>query len=528
MRRVESTMLGSAARALCVLAVFGFEARASESVRPNIVLFLVDDLGWNDTEVEFAPQRAPGNVRARTPNVKRLAETGVRFTQAYAYPVCSPSRTSLMTGQSSARHRVTQWTREKDADPSGQGLPVVSPPGWRRNGLQPGEPTVASLLRDSGYRTVHVGKAHFGARTTDGEKPENLGFEVSIAGHCAGAPGSYSGEDGFGRRHPGWAVPELEAYHGLPIHLTDALTVEANREVERAVRDGKPFFLYLAHYAVHTPLTPHAPHVAAYRERGFSEREANYASLVAGVDGSLGSLLAQCERLGVAANTIVIFVSDNGGLATNERGSLDLDGADPARRYNFPLREGKGNAYEGGIRVPQIVAFCRRDERAPAQRQFPIAAGATSDAPTILEDLFPTILDLAGAARSTLDLPRARIVDGRSIVPLLDPESEAGRVERAARGDRAILVHYPHVWGPRGKGYEPFTALRVGDHKLIWFPCSPRFELFDLANDLGESRDLAAANEDLVKFLRERMIAELAARDALYPVLASTGEEVRP
>lgn len=513
---------------LAALLGWGEVARASEptATRPNIVVFLVDDLGWQDTAVEFHTKRVPQNDLYRTPNALLLAERGVRFTQAYAYPVCSPSRTSLLTGQSAARHRVTQWTREKDADPSGQGLSVVSPPQWRRNGLQPGGPTLATQMRERGYRTIHIGKAHLGARTTPGEKPENLGFDVSIAGHCAGAPGSFRGEDGFGARHIGWAVPELEAYHGLPVHLTDVLTIEANREVARAVADSKPFFLYLAHYAVHTPLEPHAPYFAEYAERGLSEREARYASMIEGVDRSLGALIAELDRLGVASRTVVIFTSDNGGLATSDRGTIGYGAGEIT--YNSPLRAGKGNAYEGGTRVPSILAFARRDETEPLQREFKIAANARCDAPTIIEDLFPTVLELASGATQEFDPSAPHVVDGRSLRPLFEPSSEAALAEREFRRQRGILIHYPHVWGPRGKGYEPFTTLRVGDHKLIWFPCGKSFELYDLANDLGESNDLASENADLVETLRERLIAELTARDALYPVLAVSGEEVRP
>ncbi len=491
------------------------------SDRPNIVVFLVDDLGWLDTSVPLAGEPMPQNTRYATPNVARLAKSGVRFTQAYACPVCSPSRTSFLTGQNAARHHVTQWTREKDADPSAQGMRLLSPPDWKRNGLQPGGVTLPGALRDAGYRTIHVGKAHFGARSTPGEAPENLGFDISIAGHAAGAPGSYQGENGYGAANPVWAVPELEAYHGLPVHLTDALTIEANRAVEGAVKDGKPFFLYLAHYAVHVPLEPHAPYIEKYRAAGLDEKEARYASMIEGVDRSLGAVLVMLDRLRVAERTLVIFASDNGGLATEARGSIPFGDADHS--YNFPLRAGKGNAYEGGTRIPQIVAFAKTGDDEPLQARIHVARDFVCDAPTIIEDLFPTILELAGAS-----VPASHVVDGHSIVPLLDPAAKGNAEEFAFRRERPLLVHYPHVWGPKGKGYEPFTWLRVGDFKLIWLAVPRRYELYDLAHDLGENHDLAAQQQERVKTLSGTMLELLASRDAQYPIDRESLKEERP
>lgn len=502
-------------------------ARADEPL--NVVIFLVDDLGWQDTEVVFAEARTPQNDRVRTPNLLRLARDGVRFTQAYASPVCSPSRTSLMTGQSAARHHVTQWTREKDGDPSGQGLPVISPPDWKRNGLQPADVTLPALLRKVGYHTIHVGKAHFGARTTAGERPEALGFDISIAGHAPGAPGSYFGENGFGARDPGWAVPELDDYHGLPVHLTDALTIEANRAVAAAVERHQPFFLYFAHYAVHTPLEPHAPYIDEYRSRGFDEKEARYASLIEGVDRSLGALTARLERLGVATRTLVIFTSDNGGLAVEARGRVDYGAGE--RTYNLPLRAGKGSAYEGGIRVPAIAAFARRDDREPLQQRFSIAAGARCAAPIVIEDLFPTVLELVAsetAEAASSVVPADHIVDGRSIVALFDPASERARSESAVRASRPLLTHYPHVWGPRGPGYEPHSSLRVGAEKLIWFPLSQRYELYDLEQDVGETTDRAAERPERVTELKRILVSELQRRDAQFAIARDTREPIAP
>lgn len=510
--------------ALLIAVSSGAVVRADE--RLNVVIFLVDDLGWQDTQVEFAEMRTPQNECVRTPNLLRLAQDGVRFTEAYASPVCSPSRTSLMTGQSAARHHVTQWTREKDGDPSGQGLPVISPPDWKRNGLQPADVTLPALLRKVGYHTIHVGKAHFGARTTPGERPEALGFDISIAGHAAGAPGSYFGESGFGARDPGWAVPELEVYHGLPVHLTDVLTIEANRAVATAVERHEPFFLYFAHYAVHVPLEPHSPYIEEYRSRGFDEKEARYASMIEGIDRSLGALTGQLERLGVATRTLVIFTSDNGGLAVNARGTIDYGVGE--RTYNFPLRAGKGSAYEGGIRVPAIAAFARRDDSEPLQQRFSIAAGARCSAPIVIEDLFPTVLELVSGESAAQQVPADHVVDGRSFVALFDPASERARNESAVRAARPILTHYPHVWGPRGPGYEPHSSVRVGAEKLIWFPLSQRYELYDLEQDVGETTDRAGEQPERVTELKRVLVSELQRRDAQFAIARDTREPIAP
>ena len=168
-------------------------ANAQDEPRPNIVVFLVDDMGWQDTSVAFHSERTPFNERYRTPNMERLARQGVVFTNAYACSVCSPSRTSLMTGQNAARHHVTNWTLRKGKDQSGQTKRLRSPEGWRNDGLQPDPALLPQLLHDAGYHTIHAGKAHWGAEGTAGEDPRTLGFDVNIAGHCAGGPGAYDG-----------------------------------------------------------------------------------------------------------------------------------------------------------------------------------------------------------------------------------------------------------------------------------------------------------------------------------------------
>lgn len=487
---------------------------SSTAQRPNIVVFLVDDMGWQDTSVAFWERPTAFNGFYKTPSMERLARSGARFTQAYAAAVCSPTRTSIMTGQSPARHRVTQWTLRPGQDPSGHTERLSSPAGWRMSGLQPGDVTLPGLLREVGYRTIHVGKAHWGAQGTPGSDPTQLGFDVNIAGHAAGAPGSYSGTTRFaGNRDPAqdiWAVPGLERYHGLPIHLSDALTVEALGAVDTAIDLKKPFYLYMAHYAVHTPIQAHEPYAQAYRDGGTDEKESRYASLIQGMDASLGALLAHLERRGVAEDTLILFSSDNGGLTVSSRGR-DARG-NGLGSHNWPLREGKGSAYEGGTRVPQLLSWAKPDPGHPLQARLPIQAGAAIEAVTISEDIFPSVLHWAGAA-----LPPGYVLDGVDLTPLVTGKG-------GHQFERPLVFHYPHVWGPKGAGYQPHSAIRLGVHKAIYFYEPKRWELYDLSADIGEEQDLAQAQPERLDQLAHRLQDELRLRGAQWPRLRSNDQ----
>lgn len=372
--------------------------------------------------------------------------------------------------------------------------------------------TLSELLRQRGYRTIHVGKAHFGAIGTPGADPLRLGFDVNVAGHAAGAPGSYQGANDYdepGRATRGvWAVPGLERYHQSDVHLTDALTREALVEVEQAVEAGRPFFLHLAHYAVHVPLEPHEPFASAYRERGFDEQEARYASMVAGADASLAALLARLQELGVAERTLIVFTSDNGGLAAHARGTSAIGAGRDT--HNHPLREGKGSAFEGGTRVPLVFAWAGSSTRSAAQARLPILMGARTSEPTLCEDLFPTLLSIAGA-----EIPAE--LDGADLTPVLSG--------RASLRERALVFHYPHIWGPSGPGYQPHSAILRGSWKAIWFYEPERWELYDLAHDLAEERDLAALQPQVLAKLARELKQRLEACGAPMPLDKRTGCE---
>lgn len=478
--------------------------------QPNIVLFLVDDMGWQDTSVAFHSQQTELNRRYRTPHMKELAKVGMKFTQAYACSVCSPTRVSLMTGMNAARHRVTNWTLKKNAS-NDRKHPRLDFPKWNVNGLSPVagiERTVhakalPAFLRESGYRTVHVGKAHFGAIGTPASDPLNVGFDVNVAGHAAGGPGSFLATQNFSAAwrngDPVWDVPGLESYHGKDVFLTESLTVEANKAVDQAVADGKPFFLYMAHYAVHVPFAEDPRFYQKYVDAGLDQKEAMYAAMVEGMDKSLGDILANLQRHGIADNTIVLFMSDNGGLSASGRGGKP-------HSHNRPLSSGKGSAHEGGVRVPMLVSW-------PGVT----GAGSVCSQPVIIEDFFPSILEMAGVS----DIEQVGgTVDGRSFVGLLQGQQDE------AKEDRPLFWHFPNNWGPTGPGIGPSSAIRYGTWKLIYYHDSREYELFDLSKDLEESDNLADRHLEIRDRLAAKLAEYLESVEAQMPIDRQSGAAI--
>lgn len=523
---------------IALLGCFGLAPiSAQEAERPNIVFFLVDDLGWQDISVPMwvdprtgAETRTAFNDHFKTPTLEGLAERGVRFSQAYSCAVCSPTRTSILSGQNAARHQVTQWTLRPGKDPSGRTPRLMSPTDWRINGWQPGMRSLPAILKEHGYFTIHAGKAHWGAATTPGADPRNLGFDVNIAGHHAGAPSSYLGTNGFGAFRENqqiWAVPGLEEYHGKEVHLTDVTTELALKAVDQALDANQPFFLYLAHYAVHTPLEPHEPMAQAYRDAGLDEKEARYASMVEGFDNSMASVMTHLEERGAAENTIVLFTSDNGGLTVHARGTSPLGTGQ--NTHNLPLRAGKGSAYEGGTRVPMVVGWAKRNDAHAAQQHLRVTPGIVRHEPIIIEDSFATVLRWADAEAPEPQSIEDEI-DGRDWTELLGPQPDQAISFQSLYAKRPLLFHYPHVWGPNSPnwGYEPHSAMRLGDWKVIYFYQPQRWELYHLAEDLGEQHDLATEQPERLRKMATRMVAELEERGAQWPTHRESGQPEPP
>jgi len=442
--------------------------------RPNIVYFFIDDMGWQDTSEPFWKEVTKLNKRYRTPNMERLADEGMKFTQAYACSVCSPSRVSLMTGLNAARHKVTNWTLQKNKSPD-TNHPTQPPPQWNLNGLsmEGGTErtvqavTLPALLQKQGYKTIHVGKAHFAANDIPSEDPRELGFDINIAGHAAGAPPSYYGKDNFGAGDPLWGVPGLEKYHGQDINLTEALTLEANKAVDQAVAEGKPFYLYMSHYAVHGPWKKDDRFLENYTKAGLKGLPAVYASMIEGMDKSLGDIMANLRRHGIEDETIVVFMTDNGCPKELPR--------------NLPLRGHKITPYEGGTRVPLIVKWPGMVE----------PNSVCDEDYIIIEDIFPTFLEMAGVREYE---QIGGVIDGRSFVRLLEGKKGLSK-------GRAVFWHYPHTYDQPG-----YSSVRQDEWKLIYYHASRKLELFNLEEDIGEKNDLAdneQKKQELVKVLSD-------------------------
>lgn len=495
---------------LLFLCFAGNIANVQAEKRPNILLFLVDDMGWQDTSVPFWNQKTANNEIYETPNMERLAGKGMKFTQAYANSVSSPSRVSLFTGMNSACHRVTNWTLERNVSTDGQNDSLIYP-RWNVNGFCQQDKierctyatSLAQVLKDNGYYTIHCGKAHFAARTTPGENPLNLGFNININGGAAGAPGSYLGVANFGNACNGrqsnvFAVPGLEEYYGKDIFLTEALTLEAIKALDKVKQEDKPFFLYMSHYAIHVPLEKDMRFYEKYKKKGLVDNEAAYAALIEGMDKSLGDLMSYLESNGLMDNTIILFMSDNGGLASETYWR--------AQQYvqNAPLSSGKGSAHEGGIREPMIVYW--PDVTHP---------GSECDKYLIMEDFFPSILEMA----KIKNYHTAQHVDGVSFVPLLKGNGDPSR-------NRALFWNFPNGWGKPGPGFGASCTIRKGDWKMIYYYGSGKKELFNITEDISEKNNLVEEYPDIVRKLSKELGSYLRKKDAQRPFFKATGEAI--
>ncbi|OYW73961.1 MAG: sulfatase [Verrucomicrobia bacterium 12-59-8] len=452
-------------KSLLLLGIFTASLHAAD--RPNVVFFLVDDLGQRDLGCY-------GSTFYETPHIDGLAKEGARFTDAYAAcPVCSPTRAAVQTGRWPQRTGITDYI----------GAPL-KPEGWKRNTLLLPAPysdrlaheevTLGELMKSAGYATFFAGKWHLGP---EGFWPENQGYDVNMGGIDRGGP------YGPGKYFVPYGNPRLP--DGPPgEHLPDRLATEANKFIE--AHKAEPFFAFFSFYSVHTPLQSRPDLQAKYeakrqklglepkfgreepRDVRLVQEHAVYAGMVEAMDAAVGKVLAKLDELGLAKKTIIIFTSDNGGLSTSEGSPTS----------NLPLRGGKGWLYEGGIREPLIVRW-------PGVVKPGVEVGAPVSSP----DYFATLADVTGTK------PTSKI-DGLSLRPLL--EGKGGLPERP------LFWHYPHYGN---QGGAPGAAMRLGDWKLIqWFE-QEQPELFNLKDDLSETKNLAAQESERVK----AMLAELQA-----------------
>jgi arylsulfatase A len=406
---------------------------------PNVILCLIDDLGWTDLGCY-------GSDYYRTPNIDRFAAQSLKFTQAYsACTVCSPSRAGIMTGKYPARLHITDYI-PGEQHPHAKLLP----PAWTQH-LPLEERTIAEALKPLGYRTQHIGKWHLGNAPF---YPEHQGFDGNAGGTFRGQPPSYFSPYGIETLPDG---PKGE-------YLTDREGNEALKFLK--ANRNRPFFLYLAHHAVHNPLQPKTDLLGKCQSRqaGQRHKKASYAAMIESVDENFGRILAKLDELQLTSETIVIFTSDNGGLLSNT--------------VNTPLRAGKGSAYEGGVRVPLMIRWPGRTRPA-----------STCDTPVIGIDLYPTVLEMTGAVRE-----RGQVIDGVSLAGL-------------CRGDRdwkrdALFWHYPHY---HAGGATPHSAIRWGDWRLVQFQEDEHFELYNLAKDVSEAEDLAGREPDRAIRIKHRL-----------------------
>ncbi len=495
---------------MIVLAVMSLSFAFSQD-RPNIILFLVDDMGWQDCSVPFWTRVTDLNKRYHTPNMERLAKEAMKFTNAYAAPVCTPSRTAMLTGMNPAHSGITNWTateKNKNTDAADEQFAAAE---WNINGLSPVpgiEKTVYAtpfpqILKDAGYFTIHVGKAHWAPAGTPGANPYNMGFMVNIAGHAAGNPQSYLANENYGNitgKATSRAVPDMEEYFGSDTFLTEALTTEALKTLQEPLKRKQPFFLNMAHYAVHTPIQPDKRFVQKYYDAGLDSTQAAYASLVEGMDKSLGDIMDFVKKNGIEKNTVIIFMSDNGGLSI----AREIGGKDHTQ--NLPLKAGKGSVYEGGIREPMIVKY-------PSM----IRPATIADQYVIIEDFFPTILELAGIK----NYKPVQKVDGKSFVPILKNPAFTDNT-------RSLVWHYPNKWQNLDPelGINYFSAIRKGDWKLVYNLRNGKVELYNVKKDIGETTDLSAQNKARTIELENLLGAQLKTWKAPMPVDKAKGKPV--
>lgn len=467
---------------LALFSVLSIEIIAQENFKkPNIIFFLVDDLGWADTEPY-------GSKFYETPNIKKLAQEGMLFTQAYAAnPVCSPTRASIMSGKYPSSIQATNWfgapqpDEESKNDKTKATNPLLSAKYQEK--LPLAETTLAEALKNGGYQTFFAGKWHLGE--TEDLWPEHQGFDINKGGYSSGSPKSYFSP---------YKNPKLSD-GPLGEHLPDRLATETNQFI--AANSQQPFFAMLSFYSVHNPLAGRKDLIEKYEAKRkalnlkdefgvegkfrvrTNQSHATYAAVVEGMDLAVGKVLQKLKELKLDDNTIIVFFSDNGGLAINEGTPTS----------NLLLRAGKGWLYEGGIREPLIVKWPKV-----------IKAGSVNQTPVISNDFYATFL----AAAKLPSMPKQH-TGSINILPLLKGETLK---------ERALFWHYPHY---SNQGGSPGSAIRKGDWKLIRWYESGKEELFNLKNDIGEQKNLIEQEPKISKSLAKELDKWLKNEKALFP-----------
>lgn len=463
-RRDFLKFLGAGAVVLStgVSDVFGAETK------PNIVLVLVDDMGWSDVVCNY------DNGYFETPHIDQLASEGMRFTNGYAAcAVCSPTRAAILTGRYPARIGITDWIRPTNSTTQPTGYDWVGNTSKEvlcpknHSFMDPSDITIAEVLKAEGYTTCHVGKWHLGGTSF---YPTAQGFDYNIGGTSAGQPPTYFDPYNIA------TLPDRQTGE----YLTDRESDEAVTFMQDAVNAGTPFFLYMSHYAVHSPIQAKQDLIDYYNAKTKPSNlstSATYAAMVHSVDEAVGNIISKLDQLGVRDNTVVIFTSDNGG--------------ESSYNDNAPLRAGKGYPYEGGIREPWIV-------------RWPNVAAPSSlcHEPISSVDVMPTVCEIVGVRE-----PAGREIDGESIVPLLKQQGTLNR--------ESLFWHFPHY---RYSQELPYSIIRSGDWKLIKrYAGSNKFELFNLKNDPYEQTDLSETRTDKVRELNEKLVAWLRHTNAKMP-----------
>lgn len=479
-------MLKKCISLVVLLACFS-QGFAQTSDKPNIVFILVDDLGYHDLSVT-------GSTFYETPNVDALAAKSYQFSQGYtASPVCSPARASIMTGVTPAVHNITDWIGAPEGEAwRNYGRHTKLLPPTYDHALKTSYLTLPEALRDSGYETFFAGKWHLGG---EGSYPEDHGFGTNIGGYSAGSPnGGYFAP---------YQNPKLEQGpdgENLSIRLAN----ETAKFIEG--KHQKPFFAMLSFYAVHGPIQTTEEKWEKYRakvtaagladqaytmERRLPIRQVQdnpiYAGLVEAMDDAVGVVMETLKKQGLEENTLVVFTSDHGGVASGDAYSTS----------NLPLRGGKGYQWEGGLRVPYFI-------KVPGQTNLIHVSTPASGI-----DLYPTLMELVG-----LDMPKNIQIEGVSLVPAMNGN---------AMNDRALYWHYPHYGN---QGGDPSSIVREGDWKLIYYWEDESVELYNLQNDPREHHDLASENIKITAQLSEKLKKWLSDTNANGPTMDPEYDEV--